>query len=76
MRIHCFRAPRRTETLSDLDAARERASRVRAKVQQKFTVAAMTEAVLDFYAEASFRRTRLPLRVPQASQPARLEQRR
>lgn len=53
-----------TDTLGDLDAAAERAGRVRAKVEQTFTVAAMTEAVLDFYEEASFRRTRLPLRIP------------
>ncbi len=52
------------DTLDDLNAARERAARVKAKVAATYTVAAMTEAVLDFYDEAAIRRTRLPLRVP------------
>ncbi|WP_045835844.1 glycosyltransferase family 4 protein [Hyphomicrobium sp. 99] len=52
------------DTLGDIDKARERANRVRAKVERTFTVAAMTEAVLDFYEEAAIRRARLPLRVP------------
>jgi len=53
-----------TDTLGDIDAARDRANRVRAQVEKKFTVSAMTKAVLDFYGEAAIRRTRLPLRVP------------
>ncbi len=51
-------------TLGDLHAAKDRAIRLRSKVKRDFTVASMSEAVLDFYAGASFRPARLPLRVP------------
>jgi glycosyltransferase involved in cell wall biosynthesis len=50
--------------LGDLHAAKDRAIRLRSKVKRDFTVASMSEAVLDFYADASFRPSRLPLRVP------------
>jgi hypothetical protein len=50
--------------LVDLDAAKDRAIRRRSKVKRDFTVASMSEAVLDFYAGASFRPARFPLRVP------------
>jgi len=47
-------------TLGDAEAARGRAKRLRAKIESRFTVAAMTGAVLDFYAETSPRPARLP----------------
>ena len=47
-------------TLDDPDGANARASRLKAKVESKFTVAAMTDAVLDFYAAASPKPARLP----------------
>ena len=47
-------------TLGDAEAARGRAKRLRAKIESKFTVAAMTGAVLDFYAETSPQPARLP----------------
>ncbi len=52
------------DTLADIGAAKDRAGRLRSKVERDFTVASMADAVLDFYCEASFRTTRLPLRVP------------
>jgi glycosyltransferase involved in cell wall biosynthesis len=51
-------------TLGDLGSAKDRAIRLRSKVKRDFTVASMSEAILDFYAEASSRPSRLPLRVP------------
>jgi len=47
-------------TLDDPDGAIARAKRLKAKVESKFTVAAMTDAVLDFYASASPEAARLP----------------
>ncbi len=52
------------DTLANLDAAKDRAGRLRSKVERDFTVASMADAVLDFYSEASLRTARLPLRVP------------
>ncbi|HET6389073.1 glycosyltransferase family 4 protein [Hyphomicrobium sp.] len=50
------------DTLDNMEAARERASRLKAKVQTTYTVSAMTDAVLDFYEKAEIRRAQLPLR--------------
>lgn len=47
-------------TLGDAEGAMSRAKRLRDKVASKFTVAAMTDAVLDFYAETSPQPARLP----------------
>ena len=47
-------------TLGDAGGAMNRAKRLRDKVASKFTVAAMTDAVLDFYAETSPQPARLP----------------
>jgi glycosyltransferase involved in cell wall biosynthesis len=47
-------------TLADPQGAARRATRLRAKVQSKFTVAAMTDAILDFYAEPSAEPARRP----------------
>ena len=47
-------------TLDDADAAKGRAKRLRAKIESRLTVAAMTGAVLDFYAETSPQPARLP----------------
>jgi glycosyltransferase involved in cell wall biosynthesis len=47
-------------TLGDAGGAMSRAKRLRDKVASKFTVAAMTDAVLDFYAETSPQPARLP----------------
>jgi glycosyltransferase involved in cell wall biosynthesis len=47
-------------TLDDLETAKGGAKHLRAKVESKFTVAAMTDAVLDFYAETSPQPARLP----------------
>jgi glycosyltransferase involved in cell wall biosynthesis len=42
-----------TLTLADSEAATDRARRLRAKVERCFTVATMTDAILDFYAETA-----------------------
>ena len=47
-------------TLEDLSAARLRAARLRAKIESRFTVSAMTDAILDFYSEAAPARARVP----------------
>lgn len=47
-------------TLGDAGGAMNRAKRLRDKVKSEFTVAAMTDAVLDFYAETSPQPARLP----------------
>jgi len=47
-------------TLDDPAGAIARAKRLKAKVESKFTVAAMTDAVLDFYAAATPEPVRLP----------------
>jgi len=47
-------------TLAEPGVAARRAARLRAMVESKFTVAAMTDAVLDFYAEPSAELARSP----------------
>jgi glycosyltransferase involved in cell wall biosynthesis len=46
--------------LADPDLATQRAARLRSRVGGRFTVSAMTDAVLSFYAEARPKPTRLP----------------
>jgi glycosyltransferase involved in cell wall biosynthesis len=52
-------------TLDNPEGAKKRADRLRAKVESRFTVAAMADAILKFYAETSPQPARLPYRETQ-----------
>jgi glycosyltransferase involved in cell wall biosynthesis len=49
-----------TATLDDPQSALDRAARLKARVTRKFTVAAMTDSILSFYAASAIRTERLP----------------